>query len=55
MLSVGLTGGVGGGKSAITAMFAQRGAGVVANYARISRAVIDGDRDAIARQAVRIG
>ncbi len=31
------------------------GAGFVANYARISRAVIDGDRDAIAREAVRIG
>jgi len=27
----------------------------VANYARISRAVIDGDRDAVAREAVRIG
>lgn len=27
----------------------------VANYARISRAVIDGDREAIAREAVRIG
>jgi len=31
------------------------GAEFVANYARISRAVIDGDRDAIAREAVRIG
>jgi predicted unusual protein kinase regulating ubiquinone biosynthesis (AarF/ABC1/UbiB family) len=27
----------------------------VLNYARISRAVIDGDRDAVAREAVRIG
>jgi predicted unusual protein kinase regulating ubiquinone biosynthesis (AarF/ABC1/UbiB family) len=27
----------------------------VANYARISRAVIDGNRDAVAREAVRIG
>ena len=27
----------------------------VANYARISRAVIDGDRDAVAREALRIG
>jgi predicted unusual protein kinase regulating ubiquinone biosynthesis (AarF/ABC1/UbiB family) len=31
------------------------GAGFVANYARISRAVIDGDRRAVAREAVRIG
>ena len=31
------------------------GAEFVANYARISRAVIDGDRDAVAREAVRIG
>ena len=29
--------------------------GFVANFARISRAVIDGDRDAVAREAVRIG
>jgi predicted unusual protein kinase regulating ubiquinone biosynthesis (AarF/ABC1/UbiB family) len=27
----------------------------VANYARISRAVVDGDRHAVAREAVRIG
>jgi predicted unusual protein kinase regulating ubiquinone biosynthesis (AarF/ABC1/UbiB family) len=27
----------------------------VANYARISRAVVDGDREAVAREAVRIG
>lgn len=33
----------------------QFGADFVANYARISRAVIDGDRDAIAREAVNIG
>lgn len=33
----------------------QFGVDFVANYARISRAVIDGDRDAIAREAVRIG
>ncbi len=31
------------------------GTELVANYARISRAVIDGDRDAVARQAQRIG
>jgi hypothetical protein len=31
------------------------GAEFVANYARISRAVIDGDRDAVAREAVRVG
>jgi predicted unusual protein kinase regulating ubiquinone biosynthesis (AarF/ABC1/UbiB family) len=30
-------------------------AGFVANYARISRAVIEGNRDAVAREAVRIG
>jgi predicted unusual protein kinase regulating ubiquinone biosynthesis (AarF/ABC1/UbiB family) len=30
-------------------------AGFVANFARVSRAVIDGDRDAVARAAVRIG
>jgi len=33
----------------------QFGAEFVANYARISRAVIDGDRDAVAREAVRVG
>ena len=31
------------------------GAGFVANYVRITRAVIDGDRDAVAREAIRIG
>lgn len=31
------------------------GAAFVANYARITRAVIDGDRTAVAREAVRIG
>ena len=31
------------------------GAAFVANYARITRAVIDGDRDAVAREAIRIG
>ena len=31
------------------------GAEFVANYARISRAVIEGDRDAVAREAIRIG
>lgn len=31
------------------------GARFVANYARISRAVIDGNREAVAREAVRIG
>jgi predicted unusual protein kinase regulating ubiquinone biosynthesis (AarF/ABC1/UbiB family) len=30
-------------------------AAFVANYARITRAVIDGDRDAVAREAMRIG
>jgi predicted unusual protein kinase regulating ubiquinone biosynthesis (AarF/ABC1/UbiB family) len=30
-------------------------AGFVANYARISRAVVEGNRDAVAREAVRIG
>ncbi len=31
------------------------GAAFVANYARITLAVIDGDRDAVAREAIRIG
>ncbi len=31
------------------------GAAFVANYARITRGVIDGDRDAVAREAIRIG
>lgn len=31
------------------------GAEFVANYVRLSRAVIDGDRDTIAREAVRVG
>jgi predicted unusual protein kinase regulating ubiquinone biosynthesis (AarF/ABC1/UbiB family) len=31
------------------------GAAFVANYARTTRSVIDGDRDAVAREAVRIG
>ena len=31
------------------------GAAFVANYARITRAVIDGDREAVARAAIRIG
>ena len=31
------------------------GAAFVANFARITRAVIDGDRDAVAREAIRIG
>lgn len=31
------------------------GAAFVANYARITRAVVDGDRDAVAREAIRIG
>jgi hypothetical protein len=31
------------------------GAAFVANYARITRAVVDGDRDAAAREAIRIG
>jgi predicted unusual protein kinase regulating ubiquinone biosynthesis (AarF/ABC1/UbiB family) len=31
------------------------GTDFVANYARISRAVVDGDREAVAREAVRVG
>jgi len=54
MLMVGLTGGIGSGKSTVAAMLAERGA-VVIDADRIARQVVEPGTDAFARLVERFG
>ncbi|MCL3818537.1 dephospho-CoA kinase [Aeromicrobium wangtongii] len=54
MLRVGLTGGIGAGKSTVSALLAERGA-VVIDYDRLARDVVDPGTPALAEIAERFG